>query len=67
VGSDGVPGGFRRRSPVAAERLVCVECGRTSDETAVGWRACRTDFDEDGDPPEVAFYCPACAAAELDD
>lgn len=41
-------------------RLVCVECGGTSEGGARGWRALLTVDDE------VATYCPDCAAREFD-
>ena len=39
--------------------LVCVECGRTSEGSARGWRALLTVDDE------AAIFCPACAATEF--
>jgi hypothetical protein len=45
--------------------LECVECGDDSDDLARGWVAIRCDDPESGEPPELAFYCPVCAAAEL--
>ncbi len=44
--------------------LACIECGAVS---AIGhrWRAYRCDDPDTGEPPELAFYCPICAAAEF--
>jgi hypothetical protein len=53
-------GQLRERTYVVA----CEECRRLSDDRWLGWRACRAD-DPDGDEPLLAFYCPACAAAEF--
>jgi hypothetical protein len=47
--------------------LLCAECGRTSDALARGWRGYRTDLEEDGDPPELAFFCASCAEFEFGD
>ena len=49
------------------EVLYCVECGCCSGELGKGWVAMRcadpsTDID---DEPEIAVYCPPCAAAEF--
>ena len=41
--------------------LRCAECGRFSDPEAAGWRGCRVDLEEDGDPRGLAFFCPVCA------
>jgi hypothetical protein len=48
-----------------AGTLRCVECGTLSFFDASGWRAYRIEIPEDDEPPEVAFYCPACAAEQL--
>ena len=48
------------------ERLVdCIECGCRSDAGWVGWRAYRVDDPENGEPPALGFYCPACAESEF--
>jgi hypothetical protein len=47
--------------------LLCAECGRTSDAFARGWRGCQTDLEEDGDLPELAFFCASCAELEFDE
>ena len=46
--------------------LYCVECGCCS-ELGIGWVAMRCDDPEPdvGDEPELALYCPPCAAAEF--
>ena len=49
------------------EVLYCVECGCCSGELGRGWVAMRcadpsTDID---DEPEIAVYCPPCAAGEF--
>ena len=44
----------------------CAECGDFSDDDARGWLACRIDEVELGEPPELAFFCPACAALNFD-
>ena len=52
-------------------RLVCVECGATSDD-GEHWKAeiavglLKDEFDLDG-PPEVAVYCPVCWSREFGD
>jgi hypothetical protein len=45
--------------------LECIECGTVAVATAVGWRAYRIDNPDEGDPPELAFYCPVCAEREF--
>ena len=48
------------------QRLAdCIECGCRSDARWVEWRAYRVDDPEMGEPPALAFYCPACAEAEF--
>ena len=40
--------------------LLCVECHRVSDRDAKGW--CGYMLPElEGEPAEVAIYCPDCA------
>jgi hypothetical protein len=46
--------------------LVCSECGRPAEGEAAGWRAYRDDLPEEGYPPSLALFCPACAAREFD-
>ena len=46
--------------------LRCAECRDFSDAEALGWRACRIDEVELGEPPELAFFCPYCAALNFD-
>jgi hypothetical protein len=45
--------------------LACAECPRVSSVTAGGWKAYRVDDPEENEPPELAFYCPACARREF--
>ena len=48
--------------------LYCIECGCCS-ELGRGWVAMRCDDEDpvDGDVhPDIALYCPPCAAAEFD-
>jgi hypothetical protein len=55
-----------RRKPATEHPLRCIECGRIGDGDAAGWRAYIAFIEEDGKPPEVAVYCPRCAAREFD-
>ena len=49
-----------------AVALRCIECGATSRDGR-GWRGYRVEDPENPiAEPEVAFYCPACAAREFD-
>jgi len=43
----------------------CVECGCATDAGWKGWRAYRIDDPETAEPPNIAFYCPACALREF--
>ena len=43
------------------ESIQCAECKCSSGLYWQGWRAFRTDEPELGEPPALAFYCPACA------
>ena len=45
--------------------LYCVECGCCSGELGKGWVAFRCDDPEDGEGPEIAIWCPVCAAEEF--
>ena len=47
--------------------LYCIECGCCSGELGRGWVAFRTDDPNQNadDPPEIAIYCPPCAASEF--
>jgi hypothetical protein len=45
--------------------LFCVECGTLSDHKAERWRAYIAFIEEDDESPEVAVYCPDCAAFEF--
>jgi Zn finger protein HypA/HybF involved in hydrogenase expression len=46
--------------------LACAECPRVSSLTARGWKAYRVEAPERDEPPQLAFYCPECAAKESD-
>jgi hypothetical protein len=45
--------------------IHCAECGCSRDAYLQGWRTCRTDDSEVGEPPALAFYCPPCAIKEF--
>jgi len=47
--------------------LACAECPRVSSITARGWKAYRVDDPDHDGPPQLAFYCPECAARESGD
>jgi hypothetical protein len=47
------------------EPLQCVECRTLSGRDARRWRSYRTDDPTEGEPPALAFYCPACAEREF--
>jgi hypothetical protein len=62
--------GARRRPAFGAtvstkNALRCTECGRLAVDDAYGWRGLRTDLAEEGDEPELSFYCPECAEREF--
>lgn len=44
--------------------LVCAECGAVAPSGAEGWRLYRIDAEDE--EPELAAYCPECAAREFD-
>jgi hypothetical protein len=46
-------------------RLVCAGCGRESDDRAARWRAHQSDNVEIGQRPDIAVFCPVCAAFEF--
>ena len=47
-----------RSRVVAITLMLCVECGKSSNEAA-GWRVVRIDDPEDEDArPELGWYCP---------
>jgi hypothetical protein len=61
-----IPGGFAMESDSVTEPpLRCIECGAPSDAAADGWRAYVAFVEEDGEPPQIAIYCPACAKFEF--
>jgi hypothetical protein len=45
----------------------CTECGECSGLLWTGWRAYRVDEPGSGEPPQLVFYCPACAEREFGD
>lgn len=51
----------------SATMLRCQECRRIAETAAEaqGWRAYIGDDPRDDEPPEVAVYCPSCAAREF--
>ena len=53
-------GGSKQRKP-----LRCEECSAEAIAGAWGWRGYRIDDPEDGDPPEIGFFCPDCAYREF--
>jgi hypothetical protein len=50
-----------------ARRLVCAQCGRTSDDQARGWQAVVLSKDEEWplQEDEVEAFCPECVAREF--
>jgi hypothetical protein len=48
-----------------AKQLRCEECGTVATGDAWGWRGYRIDDPEDGDLPEMGFFCPECAFREF--
>jgi hypothetical protein len=57
-----------QRQPEAAQvnLLRCVQCRSLSGLYAAGWRGYRTDDPELGEPPTLAFFCPACSTGQFD-
>jgi hypothetical protein len=58
------------RCPVAGgapevRPIRCEECGAPATGDAWGWRGYRIDDPEDGDLPEIGFFCPDCAYREF--
>jgi hypothetical protein len=57
------------RKDVSSSRryvISCTECGAMSaTSSGRGWRAYRTDDEELGEEPALAFYCPVCTVAEV--
>jgi len=49
----------------AVTTVRCAECKCSSGLYWQGWRAYRVDDPELGEPPAIAFYCPACADREF--
>ena len=50
----------------AGSTIRCVECDTAAHGTADGWRAYLSGGFE-GEPLEVAVFCPGCAAYESSD
>lgn len=50
-----------RVGPRRVPTVACTECRRPSDPGWRGWRAYLIEDPESDEPPEVAFYCPACS------
>jgi hypothetical protein len=48
-----------------SRRLCCEECGGEATAGAWGWRGYRIDDPEEGDVPEIGFFCPDCAEREF--
>jgi hypothetical protein len=44
---------------------TCAQCGCISSPHWVDWGAYRVDEPDSDDPPELAFFCPSCAAREF--
>ena len=60
--SDGVPGG---RAEGLRQCCIALQCGCCSGELGKGWAAFRCDDPDEGQGPEIAIWCPVCAAAEF--
>jgi hypothetical protein len=58
--SAGVAGGSSE-----VRSMHCEECGVRATGSASGWRGYRIDDPEEGDPPEIGFFCPDCAYREF--
>jgi hypothetical protein len=43
----------------------CEECRQEARDGAAGWVAILVDVPDDPDEPEVAVFCPSCAAREF--
>jgi hypothetical protein len=54
-----------RQGKPALNIVECCECGISSGAFWIRWRAYRIDDPELGEPPALAFYCPACADREF--
>jgi hypothetical protein len=48
-----------------SDAVICVACGGSSGLNWRGWLAYRVEDPQGEDPPELGFYCPACAAKDL--
>lgn len=47
--------------------MHCTECEAVPTDAASGWIGLRAEDPEEYEPPQVAFYCPSCAAREFGD
>ncbi len=54
-----------QRGRIELKRLCCEECGAEATPGAWGWRGYRIDDPEEGDTPEIGFFCPDCAEREF--
>jgi hypothetical protein len=45
--------------------LWCAECLLSADDKARGWRLLRVDVPGEDDDPQLAAFCPPCAAREF--
>ena len=56
----------RMRARASSATFVrCAECGCSSEDRWVGWRACRVDDLSRRESPELVFFCPECAEREF--
>ena len=55
------------RVSAALSVMRCAECESVADDTARGWTGFRADDPELNEPPQLAFFCPACTTAEFGD
>ena len=58
--------GSDRSAPDEIHVLACAVCPRVSSAGARGWKAYRVDDPSRDELPELAFYCPDCAAREFE-
>jgi hypothetical protein len=65
IGVSGHSRGLDDEEPGEPRIAVCAECGSSSGLRWYGWGAYRIDEPETGEPPRLAFYCPACQEREF--
>jgi len=59
-------GGGREPAGAAAHTAgACAQCGRSADPSWLGWGCYRIDEPDVDDEPQLAFFCPECAAREF--